>query len=286
MIPSQLYRLPQWLVWRVDARAGKPTKVPIDARTGWCAKTSDPSTWSTLAVAEQTLCRSRYDGLGFVFAAGGNLFGIDLDACLEGGELAGWADGILERFPTYAEISPSGNGVKLYAAGVYSGTGRRKAMGPVSAGRRPAVEVYGWGRYFAFTGRRFPGAPLAVRCCQVALWDLLGELWPSPQTPARPTPRPAHRGGTVSLVERAARALARIEPAVSGSGGHNRTWRAVRLLVWDFGLSPSDAYPLLSDWNLRCRPPWTDRELEHKLRDAETRAGDRPRGWFAEGRTG
>lgn len=285
MIPAALYTLPQWIVWRMQSRDGKATKVPIDPRTGWCAKTSDPRTWSTLADAERAVCRGRYDGLGFVFASGGNLFGIDLDACLaEDGELAGWADGILDRFGTYAEISPSGTGVKLYAAGVFGDTGRRKPMGPGSAGRRPGVEVYGWGRYFCFTGRRWPGSHPDVRCCQTALWELLSELWPRPAAVARPTPRRVCRGGTVSIVERAARALARIEPAVSGQAGHSRTWRAARLLCHDFGLSAAEAFPLLADWNQRCRPPWTDKELLHKLRDAETRAGDRPRGWFVEGR--
>src|SRR5713226_2411180 len=67
----------------------------------------------------------------------------------------------------------------------------------------------------------------------------------------------------------AARAyLAKLPPAVSGSGGHPVTFRAACECV-RFGLSDSDAITLLREWNgTHCKPPWKEKELAHKLNDA------------------
>lgn len=67
---------------------------------------------------------------------------------------------------------------------------------------------------------------------------------------------------------RAARWLEKVEGAVSGEGGHNRTFRVACKLVFYFGLDRERALRLLRAWNLRCRPPWSEKELEHKVDDA------------------
>ena len=76
-------------------------------------------------------------------------------------------------------------------------------------------------------------------------------------------------------VERAARYLAKIPPAISGSDGHKHTFHAACVLVINFDLTPDQAYPLLAEWNLGCQPPWSERELRHKLDDANQIAGER-----------
>jgi hypothetical protein len=40
--------------------------------------------------------------------------------------------------------------------------------------------------------------------------------------------------------------------------------RAIR----DFGLSESEAFEVLREWNQRCVPPWSDRDLLAKLHGA------------------
>jgi hypothetical protein len=72
----------------------------------------------------------------------------------------------------------------------------------------------------------------------------------------------------------AARAyLAKLPSAVSGAGGHDATFRAACCLV-RFGLADGDAMTLLREWNVtHCRPPWTEKELIHKLKDARRGAG-------------
>lgn len=70
--------------------------------------------------------------------------------------------------------------------------------------------------------------------------------------------------------------VARMKAAVSGRGGNSQTYRVACVLVVDFGLSPDEALPLLLEYNLRCSPPWTVRELYDKLLLAD--GSDRPRG--------
>ncbi|HYH66193.1 MAG TPA: bifunctional DNA primase/polymerase [Urbifossiella sp.] len=70
------------------------------------------------------------------------------------------------------------------------------------------------------------------------------------------------------LVRRAHGYLSRVEGAVSGQRGHDRTMRAAGILVQKFGLSIPEAWPLFKAWNETCEPPWSDAELMHKLQDA------------------
>lgn len=56
--------------------------------------------------------------------------------------------------------------------------------------------------------------------------------------------------------------------AVSGEGGHNATFRAACKLR-DAGLSEAEALAELIDWNgTNADPPWTVKELLHKVKDA------------------
>lgn len=75
----------------------------------------------------------------------------------------------------------------------------------------------------------------------------------------------------ISLQERARRYLRKCPPAISGQRGHHRTYRMAATLVNDFGLDNSEALSLLREWNYRCRPPWTEAELIHKIQSAASR---------------
>jgi hypothetical protein len=60
----------------------------------------------------------------------------------------------------------------------------------------------------------------------------------------------------------------KIEPAVSGSGGHTKTFttacKIVRLVAGD----AAKAWLLLLRYNERREPPWSEQELRHKLTEA------------------
>jgi len=61
--------------------------------------------------------------------------------------------------------------------------------------------------------------------------------------------------------------------AVSGSGGHNATYRAACVLR-DAGLAAEDALAALIAWNeSNAKPPWSVKELLHKVKDAYRTGG-------------
>ena len=56
--------------------------------------------------------------------------------------------------------------------------------------------------------------------------------------------------------------------AESGNGGHNATFRAAHVLR-ESGLSVQEALDSLRNWNrTNAKPPWSERELVHKIEDA------------------
>jgi hypothetical protein len=76
--------------------------------------------------------------------------------------------------------------------------------------------------------------------------------------------------------DRAAKYLETIEPAVSGSGGHNATYRAACKMVLGFDLSVDEAFNLLASiYNPQCQPPWTEKELRRKCEQADKETGER-----------
>lgn len=70
------------------------------------------------------------------------------------------------------------------------------------------------------------------------------------------------------MIRRARAYVANIEGAISGYRGHDRTMRVAGVLVQKFGLSIEHAMPLFREWNEQCEPPWSEKELRHKLQDA------------------
>jgi len=89
----------------------------------------------------------------------------------------------------------------------------------------------------------------------------------------------------ITLRERIERYIAACPPAISGQHGHDRTFRVACILVQGFDLSPEDALSFLARYNQRCEPPWTERELEHKLRDADRAEGYKSRGYLLQEET-
>ena len=121
-------------------------------------------------------------GIGYELGDIGNdlfLAGIDLDCCLRDGTLAPWAAAILDLADSYAEISPSGSGVKVFfylaaedvrcfldLIGVpATGWGcRRGVPGEDARDHGPAIEVYCKARYFAVTETAGPARRTGCGC--------------------------------------------------------------------------------------------------------------------------
>jgi len=85
-------------------------------------------------------------------------------------------------------------------------------------------------------------------------------------------------GLAISVCERARAYVAAMPGAVSGAGGHNQTFAAARALVHGFALPEDEALTFLREYNERCVPPWSERELQHKIKSAQLASHSRPRG--------
>jgi len=174
-IPAELKALRQWVCWKLVSRDSKWTKVPIDPKNGRHARADNPSTWTTFdeALAHYLNPANDVQGVGFEFTAEADFCGVDLDDAIDTAtnRLRPWAATIVDEFESYAEISPSRTGVKLYLRATKPGDKCRK---PYHDGE---VELYDRGRFFAMTGARWPGTPATVEPRQEQLDKLYHQLF-------------------------------------------------------------------------------------------------------------
>jgi hypothetical protein len=75
------------------------------------------------------------------------------------------------------------------------------------------------------------------------------------------------------LAKRITAYIGKIPEAVSGSGGHIQTFYVAKILIHGFGLTETEAFPFIKEYSARCAPPWSDKELKHKLASARKSAG-------------
>ena len=107
-----------WVLWKFEAVNNKVTKVPY-APDGLKAKTNDPTTWSSFAVVKAVFDSGGYNGIGFCLLNSG-VAAFDLDDCRNSGTglLHPWAHALVfDRAKTYAEITPSGEGLRVIGLG-------------------------------------------------------------------------------------------------------------------------------------------------------------------------
>jgi hypothetical protein len=79
---------------------------------------------------------------------------------------------------------------------------------------------------------------------------------------------PAAPPRATDRVKRASAYLAKLPAAVSGDQGHTTTWNAVAAVMFGFDLTIDETRHLItSEYNPRCDPSWSEREIEHKLKD-------------------
>lgn len=275
-VPDCLRALNQWIVWKTIVRDGQPTKLPFQVN-GESAKSNDPLTWSPFQAACDRFEHGGYSGVGFVFSEADEFVGVDLDGCRDPqtGKYAQWARDILAKLNSYSEISPSQTGVKIFCRGKSPwGSGKKFPMKDAEkiTDKEPAIEVYDRGRYFAVTGWRVGGVSAEIEDRQAELQWLADTYAPKPAA----APSVDWRSDS-AVVERARLYLAKVPVSVSGQGGHNAAFHAACLLAIDFGLSENDTLGLLREWNQGCQPPWSERELAHKVSEAMKQPGERNR---------
>lgn len=152
--PQELKNRKQWVCWRLepDKDGGKPKKMPINPVTGKGAMSNNPQTWTDYQTAFAAYEKYGYTGIGYMFTKNDGYVGVDVDHCYdpETAVFNETAAAILAKNPTYAEFSPSGDGIHLFFKG-------RKPSGS-SKNTENGVEMYESGRYFTVTEKQLEGS--------------------------------------------------------------------------------------------------------------------------------
>ena len=110
-IPQELKDKCLWCGWKYEKRGGKLTKVPYNPKTMQKAKANDPSTFNSYAFAEDAHLGGYVDGMGILIYNG--YCAIDIDHCITDGSLSDAAIDICTTMQSYAEKSPSGEGLRI-----------------------------------------------------------------------------------------------------------------------------------------------------------------------------
>ena len=170
----------RWVVWKLKWVTGKdgkrkPTKPPFCADApNRHASSTDPSTWCDLKTAMLAYTEERCDGIGFALL-GSDIGAVDLDDCRDcrTGVIHSWALDAITRSGSYAEVTPSNEGVRVIglAAGAHL---HRKFTVPNANG--VSCELYRRAeRYITITGQQI-GAATNLSNIDVLLDKLLAEL--------------------------------------------------------------------------------------------------------------
>ncbi len=148
-IPDELRDTSQWICWKYEDRDGKLSKVPYDAKSGELAAVNKPGTWANFQTAFD-FYENQHDinGIGFVLTENDEFTGMDLDHCINDGNIDPQAQDIIKLLDSYTETTPSGEGIRIICMGKL----------PEGKRRRGNIEAYDNGRYLTITGQRLPSA--------------------------------------------------------------------------------------------------------------------------------
>jgi hypothetical protein len=104
------------------------------------------------------------------------------------------------------------------------------------------------------------------------LIDWITLTWPAHwNVPWQPKTAETGTAGTPDgdLSRRILAYLAGCPSAISGNGGHSQTLKVATQLVIGFALGVDGAMPYLREYNRKCVPPWSEKELLHKAQEAD-----------------
>lgn len=111
-IPQYVKENGLFCCWKYEERKGKQSKVPYNALTDKYASSDKPETFTDFEKACSAAAEGNYDGIGLgIF---GDICAIDIDDCIpEKGKLTKLANDVVAMMQSYAEVSPSGKGVRI-----------------------------------------------------------------------------------------------------------------------------------------------------------------------------
>ena len=151
--PAPLRDLPYWLCWRLEPYPGeaKARKVPYyptgERRHGTQGAPQDLAKLTTFAAARDAAIRNGMEGVGFAHTSACGVVTLDFDACVTDGVVRPDILSLVEN--TYAEFSPSGQGIHAIFFGPSNLLENRKAR---NEGPEFAVEAFSSAGFTTFTG--------------------------------------------------------------------------------------------------------------------------------------
>ena len=155
-IPDELKAQP-WGIWKAEPRldregnpTGKWNKAPRNPTSGLKIGANQPEAFGTYEKAKKAYEDGEYSGVG-VLLTGSGIVGIDLDNCpnllKERPEVGNWLRQSIDE-GVYCEVSPSGNGARLFVLGQL----------PIGCPKKQGLlEIYDDGRFLTVTGHQIEG---------------------------------------------------------------------------------------------------------------------------------
>lgn len=253
------------------------TKVPTAGSVGHKAATTDADTirrwWTTTPDAN----------IGLATGAPSGVWALDVDLDTETGKDGNTdLDSLQSRFgelpPTRVHLSPRGGGHFIF--NMPTGIDVRNRAGINGM----ALDARGTGGYLVLPPSRTDrgvysvATDLPIADAPQCLLDLV--VRPSTPAPATPSLQPSFDIGDSDRVRRARAYLDKIPGGVDGEHGSNPCLWAASVLVWGYCLDRGTARQLMGEYSARCSPPWSEKEIEHKLDDAAKGGIGKPQGWL------
>ena len=270
-IPDILKDLSRWVVWKAfdEKPDGRFDKVPICPLSGRKINHLDKVNQRPFEQAIKAHHGGSSDGIGIVLTGEAvtyddfdeplYLIGVDLDKVQQDNEKLSAAKTITKSIGSYAEISPSGTGIRIFAL----------SNELVGKGQSPKGEMYNTGRFLTVTGH---GPKRKVVTATDQLKDIERQWWPKKliTTSASSISRSSHANYPDTPRRRAE--LAAILKYISADCSYDR----YRDVVWAI-LSTNwhDAEELARSWCLAAPSRFDDNSFELIVR-SHNLAHERP----------
>jgi hypothetical protein len=175
-IPEDLKNLNQWLLWRYESNGNRWTKPPYGV-SGYRIDPTDSSKWNDFGTVLDHYQAGQFDGVGLALKENSGIVGFDLDHCRNrsSGKIDEWAVKVLDQLNSYSEISPSGEGIRIFVHGSLpdvAGLGRKKGN----------IEIYSGRRYFTVTGHKIDKLPGIIAPRQEEITNFINEYFSESNT--------------------------------------------------------------------------------------------------------
>ena len=164
-IPQYLKDMPRWAPWAAvwNAKRAKYDKIPHRADLpSYGLSTAKPENWFSFdaALAAYDANPGLFHGLGLVLTGVKGLVGTDLDDCVKDGVIADWAQDVVTGLDSYTEVSPSGNGLRVFNLGTQDRDWNNHEIG---------IEVYGGNdaRFLTVSGQHLVGTPDTITTARI-----------------------------------------------------------------------------------------------------------------------